>query len=108
MSETDTRPFRLCEACGQVDDHPRHVVATAPGDGATPPELAEKALNEAAEAGYPLQALLLQLRDDAVLEKHMDCCAADGCETCAEQLSVAGDDNHGLALAKALSPKDGN
>lgn len=102
----ETRPYRLCEACGQVDDHPRHVIATAPGEGATPPEMAEKALREAAEKGYDLSTLLQQLRDDQLLERHMDCCAAAGCDVCAEQLSVADDDNHGLALAKALAPKD--
>lgn len=102
----DNRPVRLCESCLQVDDHPRHVLATAPGEGATPPDVAERALREAVDAGHDLSALLVQLRDDTLLEKHMDCCAADGCSICAEQLKAAGDDNHGLALAKALAPKD--
>jgi hypothetical protein len=102
------RPYRLCESCHKVDNHPRHVVATAPGDGVTPADVMATALKEASEKGYDLTALLEQARDDQLLEKHMDCCAADGCSVCAEQLEAAGKDNHGLALAKALAPKDVN
>lgn len=30
MTSTDSRPLRVCDACGGVDDHPRHVMH-APG-----------------------------------------------------------------------------
>jgi hypothetical protein len=101
------RPYRLCESCHQVDDHPRHVLATAPGEGRTPDDVMAKALNAAGEAGYDLTALLEQARDDQLLAKHLDCCAADGCSVCAEVLAgVSEKENHGLALAKALAPKD--
>lgn len=35
MSENigDGRPQRLCEECGQIDDHPRHMVASPDGTG---------------------------------------------------------------------------
>lgn len=103
----EKRPVRLCESCLQVDDHPRHVTATAPGDGKTDPEVAARALQEAAEAGHDLTYLIAQVQDDCELDKHMDCCAADGCQVCAETLESVGEkDRHGLALAKALSPKE--
>lgn len=38
------RPLRFCEACKQVDDHPRHTLDGKP--------------------------------------RHLDCCAAEGCEVC--------------------------
>lgn len=102
----EDRPYRICEKCLQVDNHPRHRLVTAPGEGRTDPEVMNKALQEAAAAGRDLTALLEQARDDSSLDKHMDCCAEDGCNLCAEVLANVGDkDNHGLALAKALSPE---
>jgi hypothetical protein len=107
MAESETRPYRLCESCKQVDDHPRHRLATAPGDGRTPADVMSAALKEASEAGYDLTALLEQAQDDAVLDKHFDCCAADGCNLCQETLdSLPEKSRHGLALAKANAPKD--
>lgn len=50
MSDTEVRPVRSCDVCGQVDDHPRHILQTL--DGGT------------------------------VTIRHMDCCAANGCEVC--------------------------
>jgi hypothetical protein len=91
MAESETRPYRLCESCKQVDDHPRHRLATAPGDGRTPADVMSAA----------------QAQDDAVLDKHFDCCAADGCNLCQETLdSLPEKSRHGLALAKANAPKD--
>lgn len=103
----ETRPYRLCESCFQVDDHPRHTLVTAPGKGATPPDVMSKALTEASEAGYDLTGLLNQAQDNSRLDKHMDCCAADGCNLCAEVLAGS-KAQHGLALAKELAPKDVN
>lgn len=77
MAENETRPLRLCDSCGQVDDHPRHVVAHAPGAGATDGEIAARALRNAPEEAY--ETVIAQIRDDALIAKHMDCCAADGC-----------------------------
>lgn len=109
MAETETRPYRLCESCHQVDDHPRHTLVTAPGEGATDPDVMSKALSDAAAAGYDLTGLLAQAQDNSRLDKHMDCCAAEGCDVCTESLSdVSAEENHGLALAKALAPKDVN
>jgi hypothetical protein len=103
----EKRPVRLCESCLQVDDHPRHVLVTTPGEGATPADVADRALREASEAGHDLSALLSQIRDDTELDRHIDCCAADGCSVCQETLdSVDEKSRHGLALAKALTPKD--
>lgn len=74
----DPRPHRMCDSCGGVDDHPRHVLATAPGESPTSPEVAEKALAAATEAGDQ-QNILAQIMDTSTVVKHMDCCAADGC-----------------------------
>lgn len=54
--------IRDCAACGVRDDHPRHVVGLINvARGTVPP--------------VPL---------------HLDCCAARGCESCAETVRAAG------------------
>ena len=73
----DPRPVRMCDSCGGVDDHPRHVLATAPGEVPTSPEIASRALKNAKQANN--ESILAQIMDDATVVKHMDCCAADGC-----------------------------
>jgi hypothetical protein len=43
----EDRPIRMCDLCGQVDDHPRHVWDHVPGDGKSDVELGVKALSAA-------------------------------------------------------------
>lgn len=77
MAEKEVRPVRGCDSCGGVDDHPRHVFAHAPGDGATSAEVAVKMLDNAPPESR--EAIMAQVRDDSTIMKHMDCCRADGC-----------------------------
>jgi hypothetical protein len=74
---TEVRPFRLCDSCGGVDDHPRHVVAHPPGGGPTDPDILVKAVENAPKEA--LRDVLAQAQDDTIITKHMDCCRADGC-----------------------------
>lgn len=75
------RPLRSCDTCGKVDDHPRHVYDVT--GAATPPPVNK----EAVEAVYATKGLdvrdivriVKELEDTTVLQKHMDCCRADGC-----------------------------
>lgn len=69
------RPLRFCDVCGGLDDHPRHVLADV-GNGSKPSEEFLAGLPDApASAG----ALLL---DPNTTIRHMDCCAAAGCQVC--------------------------
>lgn len=77
MAENEVRPVRMCDSCGGVDDHPRHVVWHAPGNGLTSDEVAAKALEAAPKEAFA--DILAQVRDDTVIAKHMDCCREDGC-----------------------------
>lgn len=75
MSE---RPLRLCDICGGLDDHPRHVFAVAPDDAnVPPPEYTE----QADVTGAPLKAVA-QLLNPGTKIRHMDCCAEAGCVLC--------------------------
>lgn len=70
-SGTD-RHVRSCDACGQVDDHPRHLIYDPANNGDT--------------------------------TRHLDCCAAAGCESCAEQLAAAPETaRHGQSLIDHLT-----
>lgn len=100
----ETRPLRLCDSCGQVDDHPRHVYGTQEGESPTSPEVAEKALS-AAKTAEDRSEILRQVMDTATTVKHMDCCAAEGCQICAEVLRASGvpEGTIGAKLVKALT-----
>lgn len=72
--------LRICDECGAVDDHPRHNIFYARGDGVTPPEVGAKALENARAYGEAAVAhILAQVQDSAVMSFHMDCCRARGC-----------------------------
>lgn len=99
------RPVRVCDSCGGVDDHPRHVVATEPGRGATRPEVAEAAL-----AAVPAAAradVVRQVNDTSTTMKHMDCCRADGCpDGSCHTLTRGAEDKRGADLLAHLTGRD--
>jgi hypothetical protein len=73
------RPLRVCDLCGAVDDHPRHVIAGQfdvglfrPSDGALDRVLAEAP--EELRAG-----LVRDLLDTSSSDRHLDCCRDAGC-----------------------------
>jgi hypothetical protein len=74
----DGRPLRVCDLCGGVDDHPRHVIAGttrgvfSPSDGAL-----ERVLSEAPRDQQT--RLVRDLLDTTSSDRHLDCCAAAGC-----------------------------
>jgi hypothetical protein len=79
----DERPLRVCEACGQVDDHPRHVHASVLGGGdltTVDNDLIRKVLKM--DLGEDDEArILADLYDKTSVTLHFDCCAARGCPT---------------------------
>jgi hypothetical protein len=80
MGVTDERPLRFCDLCGGLDDHPRHVKQLPPESLDGSPDAAVIAsIKTAGEA--PIEAIR-QLYAENLQVRHMDCCAASGCETC--------------------------
>jgi hypothetical protein len=80
MNGTDERPLRFCDLCGGLDDHPRHVKQLPPEATDGSPDAAVIAgIKNANEA--PMEAVR-QLYAENLQVRHMDCCAAAGCETC--------------------------
>lgn len=108
----EQRPLRVCDECGQIDDHPRarhmldpdsvnvprhHITAVA-GRRDLDPRVLDDAISE--------------LLDPVSACRHFDCCAATGCAFCTATLDAAnargktGDDvvravqRHGDAIAE--------
>lgn len=100
----ESRPVRMCDSCGGVDDHPRHVVAFAVGDGVTDTGVAATALKN---AGDDFEVVLAQVQDTSTVMKHMDCCRADGCPdgTC-DEVTQGAEDKRGDALVKHLTKEN--
>lgn len=75
------RALQVCDACGGVDDHPRHLVAGAV-DGSNPPpapDVVRKVMSSAPQGDD--DRLLADLLDTGSLTLHRDCCRERGCPT---------------------------
>jgi hypothetical protein len=95
--------MRICDLCGGVDDHPRHVIAYAAGDGVTPTEAALKAMEAAGPLGVGAE-IMAQISDTSTTMRHMDCCREAGCPdgTCNE-VTAGAEDLKGDKLVKHLT-----
>lgn len=87
------RPLRVCDLCGGVDDHPRHVIAGGVTDVfPVPSEDMLSRVMRLAPAG-DRGRLVRDLMDTSSSDRHMDCCREAGCPggSCDAQLAGAGD-----------------
>ena len=78
------RILKVCDLCGGVDDHPRHIGAQGgPGD-AVAPAPTEQIINKVLDAAPAADRarLLLSLQDTSSTEHHYDCGAQSGCQVC--------------------------
>lgn len=79
------RNSRLCDVCGAFDSDPRHVQAVPAG---TPGAVPGDDFLSGLQNGLPAAAIA-QLMDPTTVVRHMDCCAAQGCEACASVVTEA-------------------
>lgn len=87
------RPLRLCELCGELDDHPRHVIDM--------PASIDNVTNIVLPAGTPTEAAAQLLNDRAQIHHH-NCGASAGCEVCAAVVGVVGDKTTGSKLLEKI------
>lgn len=73
------RPLRLCDKCGALDDHPRHVISVGSGDNTPTPDFQRKVMDLVAGDADRMTLAVRELLDTSTTMKHMDCCRADGC-----------------------------
>lgn len=101
------RSLRVCDLCGGVDDHPRHVLSGLP-DVYAPP--AEEIIARVLDQAPPEHRarLLRELIDTSSQDRHMDCCREAGCPagTCAEQTAGV-EDLRGAGLLAHLTREVG-
>lgn len=96
------RALRVCDLCGGVDDHPRHVLAGAAGGGGFPApsqDVVNAVLDAAPQADRG--RLLTELMDTATSDRHLDCCREAGCVSCGERTRGV-EDKRGKALLAHL------
>lgn len=98
MAGEQQRLRRLCDVCGQLDDHPRHVQAVPDGTEGTVPSTE---FLQSLPDGAPALAIA-ELMDPTTVVRHMDCCASKGCRLCLDTLEAAGG-AHGAKLITALT-----
>lgn len=98
------RILRVCDLCGGVDDHPRHVFAggqpdvwPTPSDDIVAKVIAAAPADEAAR-------LVKELLDTSSTDRHMDCCRTAGCPdgTC-HQVTAGAEDLRGGDLLAHLT-----
>lgn len=101
MNIGNGRHLRVCDLCGGVDDHPRHVLAGGEAGVYEPPseEIIARVVEQAPADELP--RLLRELIDTGSQDRHMDCCRAAGCPagTCGPQTAGAEDLRGGELLA---------
>ncbi|HUR08571.1 MAG TPA: hypothetical protein VM347_38945 [Nonomuraea sp.] len=107
----DKLPFRVCDLCGGVDDHPRHVIAGVIDDehavNADLRDAVAANLTTLLEAGTVDMATVLRVsrdfEDTTSSDRHKDCCAAAGCPTgtCGQQIEGA-EGKTGASLRKHI------
>ena len=100
------RVLRVCDLCGGVDDHPRHVATGTVEDAFPRPsdEILAKVI--AAAPAEETARLVRELLDTTSSDRHLDCCAAAGCptDTCGPQ--VAGAPGAGAHMLDHLVSQD--
>ena len=94
------RQLQVCDLCGGVDDHPRHVIAGGVAGTYPPPSPAIIAAVVAAAPEDERDRLVADLVDQSSLTRHMDCCAEAGCPTgtCDDVIATAGSRRGGALL----------
>lgn len=86
------RPLRICDVCGGVDDHPRHMLAASPGEIPVNQANLSKVLADESLDPDTKAAVIADIVDTTTQLRHMDCCRLTGCPdgTCNSLPSLTG------------------
>ena len=73
------RALRICDVCGGVDDHPRHILAAGVGEIPVNQENLAKVLADESLAPEDKARIVADIVDTTTQLRHMDCCTNVGC-----------------------------
>lgn len=73
------RPLRICDVCGGVDDHPRHVLAAGIGEIPVNQANLAKVLGDDSLSADDKARIVADIVDTTTQLRHMDCCRSVGC-----------------------------
>ena len=73
------RPMRICDVCGQVDDHPRHIVAFPPDTLPVNQAQLAAVLDMDWLTSEERAKIVADIVDTSTQLRHMDCCTTVGC-----------------------------
>lgn len=73
------RPLRICDVCGGVDDHARHVLAAGVGEIPVNQENLSRVLADDSLDPDTKAALVADIIDTTTQLRHIDCCRNVGC-----------------------------
>ena len=99
----DGRPLRVCDLCGGVDDHPRHVISGGTGQYERP---SDEILTKVIDAAPSEQRarLVRDLLDTSSQDRHMDCCRVAGCpDGSCLRVTAGAEDKRGKQLLAHLT-----
>jgi hypothetical protein len=73
------RKLRICDVCGGVDDHPRHVLAAGLGEIPVNEANLAKVLADDSLTAEEKAAIVADIVDTTTQLRHLDCCTTVGC-----------------------------
>lgn len=105
MATKEARPLRICDLCGGLDDHPRHVIAQAPGSVPVSREHLAAVLGDTSLDAETKTQLAVDITDTSIQQRHMDCCREAGCPdgSCDAIAATGAESLRGEALLKHLT-----
>lgn len=102
--------LRVCDACGQVDDDPRHTLTGGDPEGVTRPSREIIAAVLSSDHPDDVKALAIDQLNEPGYYFHLDCCRDRGCPdgTCGTQTAGAEDLRGGELRDHLMSLAEGN
>jgi hypothetical protein len=73
------RPLRICDVCGQVDDHPRHLVGYLPDELVVNEDHIAAVIAVGGLSPEERATIVQDIIDTTTQFRHFDCCSQVGC-----------------------------
>lgn len=108
LKAAEGRRLRICDVCGQVDDHPRHEHYEGEGIPVRQDHLAA-VIERTDLTNEDKTRIVAEIVDTASQQRHIDCCAEVGCPCvgldteCKKVLDAGGEGLKGMDLVEFIA-----